>query len=194
MSIVSAITTYFSHNNYVTHHLKEELKISVASRLLGQCASHHSQFTLAASTRFNAASHQGLSNLIQLQWVFFSFHFTLLLNGIRQNLSEGTLSQDWTVWNFSWISTTWINFSPPLHMAWRLLRDRIKLVLMYFMYTLVLQWILWQCFRTDVSFQVIQHSLSHHQARYWNFDIQIALSTNITRQHLMSSIADSITS
>jgi hypothetical protein len=26
MSIVSAITTYFSHSNYVTHHLKEELK------------------------------------------------------------------------------------------------------------------------------------------------------------------------
>ena len=26
MSIVSAITTYFSHSNYATHHLKEELK------------------------------------------------------------------------------------------------------------------------------------------------------------------------
>ena len=26
MSIVSSITTYFSHSNYATHHLKEELK------------------------------------------------------------------------------------------------------------------------------------------------------------------------
>jgi hypothetical protein len=168
--------------------------------LLGQHASHHSQFTLAASltasTWFNAVWHQGLSNLIQLQWVFF-LHFcegTPLLNGIRQNLSKNTLSQDWTVSNFSWISTTWINFSPPLHVAWSLLRDRIWLVLMYFTYTLVLQWILWQCFQTEVSFWVVQHSLSHHQARYWNFDIQIALSTNIARQHLTSSITDSITS
>ena len=49
-------------------------KISVASRLLGQHASHHSQFTLAASlvasTRFNAAWRQGPSNLIRLRWVF----------------------------------------------------------------------------------------------------------------------------
>jgi hypothetical protein len=117
-----------------------------------------------------------------------------LLNGNRQNLSENTLSQDRTVSNFSWISTTWINFSPPSHVAWRLLRDRIRLVLMYFTYTLVLQWILWRCFQTEVNFRVIQHSLLHHRARYWNFDIQIALSTNIARQHLMSSIADSITS
>jgi len=26
MTIVSSITTYFSHSNYATHHLKEELK------------------------------------------------------------------------------------------------------------------------------------------------------------------------
>ena len=172
----------------------------MASRLPGQHASHHSQFmlaaSLAASTRFNAVWHQGLSNLIRLRWVYF-FHFcegTPLLNGIRQNLSKNTLSQDQTVSNFSWISTTWINFSPPLHVAWRLLRDRIQLVLMYFMYTLVLRWILWRCFQTEVSFRVIQHLLLHHRARYWNFDIQIALSTNIARQHLTSSIADSITS
>ena len=119
---------------------------------------------------------------------------TPLLNGIRQNLFENTLSQDQTVSNFSWISTTWINFSPPLHVAWRLLRDRIQLVLMYFTCTLVLRWILWQCFRTEVSFWVAQHSLLHHQARYWNFDIQIALSTNIAKQHSTSSTADSITS
>ena len=173
----------------------------MASRLLGQHVSHRSRFTLAASlaasTRFNAVWHQGLSNLIQLRWVFFSSHFcegTPLLNGIRQNLSENTLSQDQTVSSFSWISTTWISFSPPLHVAWRLLKDRIQLVLMYFMYTLVLQWILWRCFQTEVSFRVVQHSLSHHRARYWNFDIQIALSTNIARQHLTSSVANSTTS
>ena len=85
----------------------------------------------------------------------------ILLNGSRQNLSVNTLRQDQTISNFNWISTTWINFSPPLHMAWRLLKDRIQPVLMYFTFTLVLQWILWQCFWTGVS--LVQHSLLQGQ-------------------------------
>jgi len=114
MSIVSAITTYFSHSNYATHHLKEELKkekdqrgiqvagatrfssFSIHARSISRCL-HPIQRCLASGTvKFDTAA------------VSF-FHFcegTPLLNGIRQNLSENTLSQDRTVSNFSWISTT----------------------------------------------------------------------------------------
>ena len=171
-------------------------KISVTSRLWGQHASCYFQLmlaeSLAASTQLNAVCHQGLSNLIWLQWVFFSFLWT---DSIAEwNQTKSILSQDQTVSNLSWISTMWMNFLPPLHAAWKLLRDRIQLVLMYFTYTLVLQWILWQCFQIEVNFWVIQHLSLHHWARYWNSDIQIALSMNIARQHLVSSITDSITS
>jgi hypothetical protein len=114
MSIVSAITTYFSHSNYATHHLKEELKkekdqrgiqvagatrfslFSIHARSISRCL-HPIQRCLASGTvKFDTA-------------VVSFFHFcegTPLLNGNRQNLSENTLSQDRTVSNFSWISTT----------------------------------------------------------------------------------------
>src|SRR5882762_7278732 len=102
MSIVSAITTYFSHSNYATHHLKEELKkekdqrgiqvagatrfssFSIHARSISRCL-HLIQRCLASGTvKFDTAA------------VSF-FHFcegTPLLNRIRQNLSENTLSQD----------------------------------------------------------------------------------------------------
>ena len=141
-------------------------KISVASRLLGQHASHGSQFmlaaSLAASTRFNTVWHQGLSNLIRLWWVFFHFcKGTPLLNGIRQNLSENTLSHDH------------LKFQLDLHNMNQLLTP----------ITCGLETLEGQNTTCSDVFHI-----------YIGFDIQIALSTNIARQHLTSSIADSLTS
>jgi hypothetical protein len=114
MTIVSAITTYFSHSNYVTHHLKEELKkekdqcgiqvagatgfssFSIHARSISRCL-HPIQRCLASGTiKFDTAAVSFL-------------HFcegNTLLNVSRQNLSANTLRQDQTVSNFNWISIT----------------------------------------------------------------------------------------
>lgn len=159
MTIVSAVTTYFAHSNYVTHHLKEELKKEKDQRGIQVAgATRFSSFSIHArsiSRCLHPIQHCLASGAIKFDTAAVSFlHFcegNTLLNGSRQNLSANALRQDQTVSNFNWISITWISFSPPSRVAWRLSKDRIRHVLMYFMFTLVLQWILWQCFWTGVS-------------------------------------------
>jgi hypothetical protein len=91
MSIVSAITTYFSHSNYATHHLKEELKkekdqrgiqvagatrfssFSIHARSISRCL-HPIQRCLASGTvKFDTAA------------VSFFFHFC---EGTLESIAE----------------------------------------------------------------------------------------------------------
>ena len=105
----------------------------------------------------------------------------------RPRLFINTLNQDQIAWNFNWIFITWIHSSPQLHMAWRLWKGKIPHVQMCFMYMLAF---LWQIFWIWVSIFWCQHIC----IIYWQLMDQTARFMNIERQHLMSSIVDSINS
>ena len=131
-------------------------RINVAFKLLGSLDFHHFQYTreafLDVFTQFNAAWLQGLSSLIQLLWVLGLFIRDLSSDIVnRPRLFVNTLNQDRIAWNFNWIFITWIHSSLRSHVAWRLWKGKIPHVQMYFMYTLVLRSILWQCSRIGVG-------------------------------------------
>ena len=108
----------------------------------------------------------------------------------RPRCFVNTLNQDWIAWNFNWIFITWIHSSLRSHMAWRLWKGKIPHVQMYFMYTLVLQSMSWQCSWIGVGiFRCHDKCII-----YWQFTNQTAQFMNIARQDLMSSIIDSTTS
>jgi hypothetical protein len=71
MSIVSAITTYFSHSNYATHHLKEELKKEKDQRGI----------QVAGATRFSSFSIHARS-------------ISRCLHPIQRCLASGTVKFD----------------------------------------------------------------------------------------------------
>jgi len=81
MSIVSAITTYFSHSNYATHHLKEELKKEKDQRGI----------QVAGATRFSSFSIHARS-------------ISRCLHPIQRCLASGTVKFDTAAVSFFFIS------------------------------------------------------------------------------------------
>lgn len=140
MKIISSITTYFSHSNQATHHLKHEMKMEQDKRGIEVTGvTRFSTFATHASSISRCFS--GIQRCLTAGTVKFDTaavrHFceALISHGIlqfsRQNHFASTSKMAQTHISFSQTYITSIWCLPPSHVGWKHLRVKTPLAPMF---------------------------------------------------------------